>query len=213
MILYLLHLLICGIYSLFLFRKFHLSGLNHIENTQDPRWYPEKALSRIYFPRLLKYCRLVGEQCKKLRSEQNVRHFEGYNLKMNFVYWLEKHFFQSTVIEQTTDRYLNFRWWFSSKGHIYALLSQGGGGSGVCACVRVCVCVCVWGGGVNPYRAATGIFREIWVNTMAADVLPPCVARTSATMVLTLQDTRILVFHEHGFQIHKYMRCLSFAKF
>ena len=196
MILYLLHLLVCGIYSLFLFRKFHLSGLNHIENTQDPRWYPEKALSRIYFPRLLQYCRLVGEQCKKLRSEQNVRHFEGYNLKMNFVYWLEKHFFQSTVIEQTTDRCLNFRWWFSSKGHIYALLSQGGGGSGVC----VCVCVCV-GGGVNPYRDATGIFWEILVNTMAGHKQP------------WYWLCRIYVSWSSTSSDFKYMRCLSFAKF
>ena len=40
-----------------------------------------------------------------------------------------------------------------------------------------------------------------WVNTMAADVLAPCVARTSAVMVLTMKDKWVLPFHEGGLQL------------
>ena len=41
---------------------------------------------------------------------------------------------------------------------------------------------------VNPSGAEAGIFRKIYVNTMAADVLAPGVARSSAAMVLIIQD-------------------------
>ena len=41
---------------------------------------------------------------------------------------------------------------------------------------------------VNPSGAEAGIFRKIYVNTMAADVLAPGVARSSTAMVLTMQD-------------------------
>ena len=37
-------------------------------------------------------------------------------------------------------------------------------------------------------------------NTTAANALAPCVARSSATMILTMQDTHALDFHEEGFK-------------
>ena len=36
----------------------------------------------------------------------------------------------------------------------------------------------------------------IKVDTMAADALAPCAARTSATMILNMQDKRVFVVHE-----------------
>ena len=45
---------------------------------------------------------------------------------------------------------------------------------------------------VNPSGAETGIFRSNWVNTKAVDDLAPSVARSSAAMVLTMQDKQIL---------------------
>ena len=38
---------------------------------------------------------------------------------------------------------------------------------------------------VNPKRAVTELGRFIIVNIMVADALAPCVARTSAPMILT----------------------------
>ena len=38
-------------------------------------------------------------------------------------------------------------------------------------------------------------------NTVAADDLAPGVPRLSVTMLLTMQDKGVLVFHEEGFQI------------
>ena len=35
---------------------------------------------------------------------------------------------------------------------------------------------------------------------MAADALAPCVARSSAAMLLIMQDKLIFVFHEEGYQ-------------
>ena len=52
---------------------------------------------------------------------------------------------------------------------------------------------------VNLTGAENGIFRYRYVNTMIADDLAPCVARSSATIVLTLQDERVLIFHEVKF--------------
>ena len=49
----------------------------------------------------------------------------------------------------------------------------------------------------NPSGVGTRIFKENWVNTMAADALAPCIARSSAAMVLTLQDKQ--VSHKAGF--------------
>ena len=39
------------------------------------------------------------------------------------------------------------------------------------------------------------------INTESADVLAPLVTRSSAAMVLTIQDKQILVLHVEGFQI------------
>ena len=44
------------------------------------------------------------------------------------------------------------------------------------------------------------MFWENYVNTKAVDALAPHVARTSAAMVLTMQDEQILVFDKEGFQ-------------
>ena len=43
--------------------------------------------------------------------------------------------------------------------------------------------------------------RSIYVNTMAVDALASCIARSSVTMVLTMQDKWVLVFHKEGFQL------------
>ena len=45
------------------------------------------------------------------------------------------------------------------------------------------------------------MFWENYVNTTAVDALAPRVARTSAAMVLTMQDEQILVFDKEGFQL------------
>ena len=52
---------------------------------------------------------------------------------------------------------------------------------------------------VNPSGAEIMIFQAKLINTMAADVLAPSVARSSATMALTMQHKWILV--AEGFQI------------
>ena len=49
---------------------------------------------------------------------------------------------------------------------------------------------------VNPSGADTGIFRDKQVNAMDADALTPCIAMTSATMVMTMRNKQGLVFHE-----------------
>ena len=41
---------------------------------------------------------------------------------------------------------------------------------------------------VNPSGVKTGIFRENLVNTLAADALASCVAKSAASMLLTMQD-------------------------
>ena len=48
----------------------------------------------------------------------------------------------------------------------------------------------------NLYGAETEIFWDHWVNTITADALAPCVARSSAIMVLTKHDKQVLTFHE-----------------
>ena len=43
------------------------------------------------------------------------------------------------------------------------------------------------------------MIQENYINTMAADDLAPCVARTSAAMVLIIQYTKnVLEFHDGG---------------
>ena len=44
---------------------------------------------------------------------------------------------------------------------------------------------------VNPCGAEIGIFRDDYINTMAANSLAPYVSRTSVTMWLTMYDKRL----------------------
>ena len=41
---------------------------------------------------------------------------------------------------------------------------------------------------INSFGAETGIFWDDYINTMAADDLAPCVARSWAVMILTMLD-------------------------
>ena len=47
--------------------------------------------------------------------------------------------------------------------------------------------------------AGTGIFWVNEANTMAAEVLAPCIARSLVAMVFNMWDRQIFVFHEEGF--------------
>ena len=47
----------------------------------------------------------------------------------------------------------------------------------------------------------TRILKENYVNTMVAGAVAPCIARSSATMILNMQDKRVLVFHVEGYQL------------
>ena len=62
---------------------------------------------------------------------------------------------------------------------------------------------------VNHSRCVFGIFRENYVDTMAADGLAPCVAKSSEPRELTVQDKRFLIFHEEGFQRPLPNQCLD----
>ena len=42
---------------------------------------------------------------------------------------------------------------------------------------------------------------------MPADALAPCVARSSAAMVLAMRNGQVLVFHEEGFQLPVSCQC------
>ena len=53
----------------------------------------------------------------------------------------------------------------------------------------------------NLVDAKTGMFQDDFVNTMAADALVTCVARSSAAMVLNMEDKWVLVLYEEGFQL------------
>ena len=48
---------------------------------------------------------------------------------------------------------------------------------------------------VNPHHAGTELSWYNEANTMAADALAPCVARSSAAMILTMWIGHVLVFH------------------
>ena len=50
----------------------------------------------------------------------------------------------------------------------------------------------------SPFGAEKGIIQ---VNTMANDVLTPCITRTSTTLRVNMQDKHILFFHEEEFQL------------
>ena len=47
----------------------------------------------------------------------------------------------------------------------------------------------------NPRGAGLEIFMENYVNTMTADPLAPCVARTSTAMVLIMYYKKVVVFY------------------
>ena len=53
----------------------------------------------------------------------------------------------------------------------------------------------------SPSVAETRIFSANLVNTMTADALAPCIARTSTAMILILQDKRVVVFQEGGLHL------------
>ena len=54
--------------------------------------------------------------------------------------------------------------------------------------------------GLTLFVLEIGIVQDNKVNTLAADALDPCVARTSAPMVLNLLNKQILVFPGGRFQ-------------
>ena len=60
---------------------------------------------------------------------------------------------------------------------------------------------------INPSGAKTGIIHENLVNTIAADALAPCVARSSAAMLLIMWDHQVLVFDEQEFLVLVPSRC------
>ena len=53
---------------------------------------------------------------------------------------------------------------------------------------------------INP-SDESGIFQDDQVNIIAANALAPCITRSSAAMVLAMQDKQVFVFHKVGFQI------------
>ena len=65
---------------------------------------------------------------------------------------------------------------------------------------------------LNSTGAETGLFCDNKVNIMAADALTPCIIRTSAAIVLTVQDKQNLVFHEEGFQLPILSPCWEMKK-
>ena len=65
------------------------------------------------------------------------------------------------------------------------------------------------GGGqwVNPSGAAMLIFQHNLVSTVAPDALAPGVTKSPATLVLTLQNKLVLVFHDEVFQLPSISQC------
>ena len=53
----------------------------------------------------------------------------------------------------------------------------------------------------NPSCAENWILQENNINTLAADTLAPCVTRSSAAMVLSIQDKFVFVFFEEEFEV------------
>ena len=47
---------------------------------------------------------------------------------------------------------------------------------------------------------------------MAADALAPFITRSSAIIILTMQDKWVLVFHEEEFQVHLPSECWEIIK-
>ena len=50
--------------------------------------------------------------------------------------------------------------------------------------------------------AGARMFRENEVNSIDADALAPCVSRSSAAMILTVQDKQVLVLYNE--ELHSY---------
>ena len=50
-------------------------------------------------------------------------------------------------------------------------------------------------GKINPFGAYIRLFGAYQVNSIVADALAPCVTRSSATMLLIMQDKHGLIFH------------------
>ena len=60
---------------------------------------------------------------------------------------------------------------------------------------------------VNPSDVETRISWENQVNTISAGALAPCITKTSATMVSTMQSKCILVMHRERFQLPAPSQC------
>ena len=54
---------------------------------------------------------------------------------------------------------------------------------------------------VNPSGFEARIFWENYANTMAADALIPCIARSSVWTVLIFKNKQVLTFHKYAFQL------------
>ena len=59
---------------------------------------------------------------------------------------------------------------------------------------------------INPFDAEIGTFQDHCCNTMAADALAPCIARSSAGMVLTTKNSKAFVFHMNVLQYQCYLK-------
>ena len=64
---------------------------------------------------------------------------------------------------------------------------------------------CQYNGCWCPGSLRRLVIREDYVNTMVADALAPCIARSSATIVLTMYGKR--VFHGEGFWLPAPFQC------
>ena len=62
------------------------------------------------------------------------------------------------------------------------------------------------------FAAETGVFRDIYVKTVTTDALTLCIIRSSATMSLPVQDTRVLVFRDVRFQIYAPSQCCEMTE-
>ena len=62
----------------------------------------------------------------------------------------------------------------------------------------------------KTFCAATRIFQDSFVNTMAAYALAADVARSSATMIFIIQDIQALAFYEEIFQLPVRYQCGEF---
>ena len=61
----------------------------------------------------------------------------------------------------------------------------------------------------NPSGAEIRIFWASLCNTKASESLDPYITKPSATMLFTVQDERVLVFYQKGFQLPTPSQVLS----